>query len=49
MRDLDALSLRGEPYGVLTDDIAGAAEYLVFGAPYVTGVILPVDGGRDLT
>lgn len=29
------------------DDIAGAVAYLL-GAPYVTGVILPVDGGRSV-
>jgi pteridine reductase len=33
----------GEP-----DDIARAVEYLVSGAPYVTGQIIAVDGGRGI-
>ncbi|MFA7241297.1 MAG: pteridine reductase [Sulfuricellaceae bacterium] len=36
------LKRAGEP-----DDIARAAVYLIKDAPYVTGVILPVDGGRS--
>jgi pteridine reductase len=36
------LKRAGEP-----DDIARAVEYLILGAPYVTGVVLPVDGGRS--
>jgi pteridine reductase len=31
------------------EDIAGAVKYLLFDAPFVTGVILNVDGGRGLT
>ena len=34
----------GEP-----DDIARAVEYLVTGAPYVTGQIIAVDGGRSIS
>jgi pteridine reductase len=30
------------------DDIAGAVEFFIAGAPYVTGQILGVDGGRSL-
>ena len=30
------------------DDVAGAVEFFVCDADYVTGVILPVDGGRGL-
>lgn len=30
------------------DDIANAVKYLAFDAPYVTGHILPIDGGRSL-
>ena len=30
------------------EDIAGAVEYLVAGAPYVTGHVLAVDGGRSV-
>ena len=30
------------------DDIAGAVEFFIAGAPYVTGQILAVDGGRSL-
>lgn len=33
----------GEP-----DDIASAVEYLALGAPYVTGQVLRIDGGRSL-
>ena len=29
-------------------DIAGAVKYLLFDAPYVTGQILAVDGGRSV-
>jgi pteridine reductase len=28
--------------------VAGAVKYLLFDAPFVTGQILPVDGGRSL-
>ena len=38
-----ALKRRGEP-----EDIAAAVAYLVMDAPYVTGEILTVDGGRSL-
>ena len=38
-----ALKHMGEP-----DDIAGAVEFFIAGAPYVTGQILAVDGGRSL-
>lgn len=31
------------------DDIALAAEFLIFRAPYITGQILRVDGGRSIT
>ncbi len=30
------------------DDIAGAVAFLLGEAPYVTGVTLAVDGGRDI-
>ncbi|HSN22154.1 MAG TPA: SDR family oxidoreductase, partial [Usitatibacter sp.] len=30
------------------EDIAGAVKYLLFDAPFVTGQILAVDGGRGL-
>ena len=30
------------------DDVAGAVKYLLFDAPFVTGQILAVDGGRSL-
>jgi pteridine reductase len=30
------------------EDVAGAVKYLLFDAPFVTGQILPVDGGRSL-
>jgi pteridine reductase len=30
------------------DDIAGAVKYLLFDAPFVTGQVLAVDGGRGL-
>ena len=39
-----ALKRVGEP-----DDIARAVEYLVTGAPYVTGQIIAVDGGRSIS
>ncbi|MDH5537565.1 MAG: SDR family oxidoreductase, partial [Betaproteobacteria bacterium] len=39
-----ALKRIGEP-----DDIAKAVEFLVLSAPYVTGQILAVDGGRSIT
>jgi pteridine reductase len=38
-----ALKRMGTP-----DDIARAALYLVKDAPYVTGQVLPVDGGRTV-
>jgi len=38
-----ALKRIGEP-----DDIAKAVEFLVAGAPYVTGQVIAVDGGRSL-
>jgi pteridine reductase len=41
--DRIALKRRGEP-----DDIARAVEFFIAGAPYVTGQILAVDGGRSL-
>ena len=39
-----ALKRVGEP-----DDIARAVEFLVTGAPYVTGQVIAVDGGRSVT
>jgi pteridine reductase len=30
------------------EDVAGAVKYLLFDAPFVTGEILAVDGGRRL-
>lgn len=39
-----ALKRIGDP-----DDIAKAVEYLVAGAPYVTGQVIAVDGGRSIT
>ncbi len=39
-----ALKRVGEP-----DDIARAVEFLVAGAPYVTGQIIAVDGGRSIS
>ena len=30
------------------DDVAGAVEFLIADAPYVTGQILAVDGGRSV-
>jgi len=30
------------------EDVAGAVKYLLFDAPFVTGQILAVDGGRSL-
>ena len=39
-----ALKRIGEP-----DDIAGAVQYLVADAPYVTGQIIAVDGGRSIS
>jgi pteridine reductase len=41
--DRTALRRTGEP-----DDIASAVAYLALDAPYVTGQILAVDGGRSL-
>lgn len=41
--DRTALARRGEP-----EDIAGAVVYLALDAPYVSGQILAVDGGRSL-
>ena len=38
------LKRTGEP-----DDIARAVEYLIVGAPYVTGQVIAVDGGRSIT
>lgn len=38
------LKRSGEP-----EDLAGAVHYLVAGAPYVTGQILAVDGGRSVS
>jgi pteridine reductase len=31
------------------DDVAGAVKYLLFDAPFVTGQVLAVDGGRSIT
>ena len=31
------------------DDIAKAVDYLVSAAPYVTGQVIAVDGGRSIT
>ncbi len=42
--DRTLLKRVGEP-----DDIARAVEFLVTGAPYVTGQIIAVDGGRSLS
>jgi pteridine reductase len=39
-----ALKRIGDP-----DDIAKAVEFLVTAAPYVTGQIIAVDGGRSIT
>ncbi len=39
-----ALKRAGEP-----DDIAKAVEFLVAAAPYVTGQVIAVDGGRSIT
>ena len=39
-----ALKRVGEP-----DDIAKAVEFLVASAPYVTGQVITVDGGRSIT
>lgn len=41
--DKTALARTGSP-----EDIAGAIAYLICDAPFVTGQILPVDGGRSL-
>ena len=38
-----ALKRIGEP-----DDIAKAVDYLVSAAPYVTGQVISVDGGRSI-
>jgi pteridine reductase len=45
-RIVDGIPLKrmGEP-----DDIARAVEFLITGAPYVTGQIIAVDGGRSLS
>jgi len=42
--------LRRTPMGRVgrPEDIAGAVEFLVAGAPYVTGQVLAVDGGRSV-
>lgn len=42
--DRTLLKRTGEP-----DDIARAVEFLIAGAPYVTGQILAVDGGRSIS
>jgi pteridine reductase len=42
--DRTALKRVGEP-----GDIARAVEFLVTGAPYVTGQIIAVDGGRSIS
>jgi pteridine reductase len=42
--DRTLLKRTGEP-----DDIARAVEFLITGAPYVTGQILAVDGGRSIS
>ncbi len=42
--DRTALKRVGEP-----DDIARAVEFLIAGAPYVTGQIIAVDGGRSIS
>lgn len=42
--DRTLLKRTGEP-----DDIARAVEFLIVGAPYVTGQILAVDGGRSIS
>ena len=39
-----ALKRIGEP-----DDVAQAVEFLVASAPYVTGQVLAVDGGRSIS
>jgi pteridine reductase len=39
-----ALARQGEP-----DDIAGTVLWLLTAAPYVTGQVLAVDGGRNLS
>ena len=39
-----ALKRIGEP-----DDIASAVEFLIADAPYVTGQVIAVDGGRSVT
>ena len=36
------VTVNGEPR-----DIATAVRYLVLDSPYVTGAVLPVDGGRS--
>ena len=38
-----SLKLAGTP-----EDIAGAVKFLVFDAPYITGQIFAVDGGRSV-
>ena len=30
------------------EDVAGAVKYLLFDAPFVTGQVLAVDGGRNI-
>ena len=42
--DRTALKRVGEP-----DDIARAVEFLIAGAPYITGQIIAVDGGRSIS
>lgn len=44
VRERTALGRQGEP-----DDIADAVHWLLTAAPYVTGQVLPVDGGRSLS
>jgi len=39
-----ALKRIGDP-----DDIAKAVEFLVTGAPYMTGQVIAIDGGRSIT
>lgn len=49
--EVQAGILRHTPMGRIgsPEDIAGAVEFLVAGAPYVTGQVLAVDGGRSVT
>lgn len=48
--DIKAVTLSRVPLKRIghPDDIAGAAVFLALDAPYVTGQILAVDGGRSL-